>query len=199
MLVADRARDYSRTVMLAAAAADPDRLVDAFTPLEARARQDALNDGQDAARLQVRRSLDARYTGQSHELNIPHQSGDGPAEINAAFHAAHAARYGYHRPEAAVEIVTLRLSAVVPSDFPALPRRAYAGPDPAAALVGRKPVWFNGGFVTTDLYERDRLGAGNAFAGPAVVYQYDTTTLVPPGWAARVDGRGNLILETPDR
>lgn len=194
MLAADRTRDYSRTVMLPAAAAGPDRLADAFAPLVARALADAATDGHDPAQLDLRQSLDARYVGQSHELIIQHQPDNDPTAITAAFHAAHAARYGYDRPEASVEIVTLRLSAVAPSDFPAIPLRAAAGPNPSAALIGRKPVWFGGGYIETPLYNRDLLRPGNLLPGPGVIYQYDTTTLIPPGWTAVVDGADNLII-----
>jgi N-methylhydantoinase A len=61
--------------------------------------------------------------------------------------------------------------------------------------MGTATIWFADGVHDTSLYERDRLRAGNRFDGPAVVYQYDTTTLLPPGWSAWVDGRRNLILE----
>ncbi len=122
--------------------------------------------------------------------------GDGAAEIMAAFHAAHTARYGYARPEAAVEIVTVRLAAVAPSVAPLPPPRPLAEPDPAAALVGRRPVWFAGGFQDTPLYEREFLRPGNLLPGPAVIYQYDTTTVVPPGWSAAVDRRDNLIVSS---
>ena len=45
------------------------------------------------------------------------------------------------------------------------------------------------------IYDRDRLTVGAAFAGPAIVEQFDATTVVPPGWHASVDRFGNLILE----
>ncbi len=91
--------------------------------------------------------------------------------------------------------MTARLAAVAPAIMPQWPRRATAGPDPAAALIGRKPVWFEDGFMETPLYDRARLRPGNILAGPGVLYQYDTTTLIPPGWVGWVDGVDNLILE----
>jgi N-methylhydantoinase A len=192
MLVAEPARDYSLTVMLPAAGADPERLAAVFAPLEERARAEMAANGYDG--IEVRRGLDARYAGQSHELSVAYRPGEAAAEIAAAFHAAHAARYGYARPEAAVEIVTARLAAVAPITPPALPYRASGGGDASAALVGRRPVWFAGGPVETALYDRDRLRPRNTFSGPAIVYQYDTTTLIPPGWNAIVDGHDNLVL-----
>ena len=166
-----------------------------FAQLEAQARAEMSAEGHDPAGLRLERALDARYRGQAHELTVGYAPGIGAAGIAARLHAAHAARYGYARPEAAVEVVTARLAAVAPANVPQWPRRAAAGPDPAAALIGHKLVWFEGGFVETPLYDRARLRPGNILRGPGVLYQYDTTTIIPPGWVGRVDGAENLILE----
>nr|HMT20777.1 hypothetical protein [Promineifilum sp.] len=146
----------------------------------------------DALTLHYR--LDMRYVGQSHELAVDYRPGTGAAEVVEAFHAAHAARYGYARPDAAVEIVTARLTAVGRAVSLPPPRTAPGGPDPAPARLGRRPVWFAGGFVETDLYDRALLRPDNRLPGPCIIYQYDTTTVVPPGWAAEVDDAENLIL-----
>ncbi|WP_374687760.1 hydantoinase/oxoprolinase family protein, partial [Promineifilum sp.] len=214
MLVAAPARDYSRTVMRPAAEATGEWLAGAFAPLVERARADMAAEtraaetraaeGHDPAALELRHALDARYVGQSHELSVPYAPGEGAAEVAAAFHAAHAARYGYARPEAAVEIVTLRLTAVAPAAPPSWLERPSGGPDPAAALLGEKPVWFadeiagesGAGFQLARLYDRARLRPGHVIEGPAVIFQYDTTTLIPPAWTAIVDRRANLLLGT---
>jgi N-methylhydantoinase A len=72
-----------------------------------------------------------------------------------------------------------------------------AGPDAAGAIIGSRAVWFPeaGAFVATPIYGRDKLQPGNAFTGPAIVEQMDTTTLVLPGMKACVDSYMNLILE----
>jgi len=197
------ARDYSRTVMLPAATTDADGLAVAFAPLVEQAAADhrPISNPQSSSpplssteQLTLIHTLDMRYVGQSHELPVDYRPGMGAAEVIAAFHAAHAARYGYARPDAAAEIVTARLAAVGPAaPFP-LPRRAPGGPDPAAARLGHKPVWFGGDFHDTTLFDRDRLRPGNLLPGPSVIYQYDTTTIIPPGWSAQVDGAENLIV-----
>jgi N-methylhydantoinase A len=76
------------------------------------------------------------------------------------------------------------------------PRRE-TGPDAAAALIGTREVWLPeaGGFVACPVYDRDRLDAGNRIAGPAIIEQMDTTTVVLPGLLARVEPYLNLILE----
>jgi N-methylhydantoinase A len=60
--------------------------------------------------------------------------------------------------------------------------------------VGEKEVWFNQQPVLTRLYDRAKLRPGHQFPGPAVIFQYDTTIVVPPAWGTAVDGYGNLLL-----
>jgi N-methylhydantoinase A len=221
MLAAAPTRDTARTALRSLAGGGEGLaawLDETFAPLAARAIDDMAAEGHDPAALTLRRALDLRYVGQSHELTVAEGSrGQGPGareersspgtwnlqpatslagSIIADFHAAHATRYGYARTDAPVEVVTARLSAVAAHTPPLLPRAALGPADPSAARLGTRPVWFAGGVHETHLYERDRLRPGHRFDGPAVVYQYDTTTLVPPGWSAWVDEGGNLILES---
>ena len=198
LLAAAPARDYSRTVLQPLGDLPAAALAALFAPLLARGAEEMAAEGHAPATLSWRRALDVRYAGQSHELTVVAPPGAAGSDLAAAFHAAHAARYGYARPEAAVELVNARLTATAPGAPPALPREARGPATAAAAVVGRQAVWFAGGPLAADLYDRQRLRAGQRFAGPAVVYQYDTTTLVPPGWQAAVDERLNLIVE-PER
>ena len=76
-----------------------------------------------------------------------------------------------------------------------LPQEALGPSDASAARVGTKPVWFSpAGADESACYDRVRLRPGHRFDGPAVVFQFDTTTVVAPGWSARVDERHNLWL-----
>ncbi len=197
MLVAAPARDTSRTIMRPLDGLTAADIAAVFAPLTAQARREMAEEGHDPATLALRGALDLRYAGQAHELTVAAPPDADAAAMTAAFHAAHAARYGYARPEAAVELVTARLTVTAAHTPPTLPS-TVAGPPPAdEALVGRRVVWFARGPAESALYERERLRAGHRLAGPAVVYQYDTTTLIPPGWGAWVDERLNLIVE-PD-
>jgi N-methylhydantoinase A len=191
MLVAAPTHDYTLTVLQRIL---PDEAVDdwveeAFLPLVRQAQAGMAAEGFTHYTLQ--RSLDMRYAGQSHELAVPYKLGAGAAR----FHAAHEQRYGFRQPEAAVEVVTLRLQAMASAEQPRLPQEQLVGADPQAALAGHRAAWFGGGAARTAIYMRDRLRAGNQFSGPAIVVQYDTTTVVPPGWRASVDSGLNLILE----
>jgi N-methylhydantoinase A len=197
MALADVVKDYSRTVMLPVEAADQETLDDLFAPLRAQARADLAAEGFDAGEVTLLPALDARYVGQSFELTIP-LDGDGP--LAARFHTAHLQRFAYASEGEPVEIVNVRLKAIGHTAKPHVALQAEGGVSPDAAHIGYKQVHFagTGGShaarpVPAALYDRERLAPGNIIVGPAVVFQLDTTTVLPPGWSATVDGWGNLV------
>jgi N-methylhydantoinase A len=141
------------------------------------------------------RELDLRYVGQSTELAVT-----APRSLEdavEAFHQRHEQRYGFAARQDPVEIVTARAIGIGTTPKPRL--IAAAAPAKRApeqrALRERRDVYDGTAFVDTPIYGRERLRPGDAFDGPAVVEQYDATTYVAPGWAARVDGFGNLVME----
>jgi len=93
-----------------------------------------------------------------------------------------------------VEVVNVRVQAIAQTKTPVVRQESKGGSDTEGAIIGRKPVWFGRESVISTLYERELLRAGNRFSGPAVVFQYDSTAIIPPDWEAEVDGLGNLIL-----
>jgi N-methylhydantoinase A len=199
MILADVVKDYSQTVMLPAQEVDAEALERLFAPLYDRARTDLHAEGFADDAILLMPALDMRYVGQSFELIIPlaqHASG-----ITADFHAAHRQRFSYASEGEPVEIVNLRLKAIGRTAKPQFSRLAPAGLDPRAAHIGYKPICFADADsfaarpVPAALYERERLVAGNMVVGPASIFQFDTTTIIPPGWAATVDGWGNLVVE----
>jgi N-methylhydantoinase A len=198
MLVAAPTKDYSRTVMIEMSdqrVGIGNWLQEQFEPLEQRALTEMAAEGHDSFTLTLHRSLDMRYVGQSHELTIAYPSlTPESSDLITLLHEAHEKRYGYRQAGAAVEIVTLRLTAIAPVRPPVLPPQPLGDTDATAALIGQKPVWFNRQLMPTRLYDRARLRPGNRFAGPAVVFQYDTTTVIPPEWEAAVDHFGNLVI-----
>jgi len=198
MLVAAPTKDYSQTVMRNIGddeAVLKEWQAENFEPLVERAVAELVDEGIDPATILLQRSVDMRYVGQSHELTIPYQEN----EIGRAFHMAHAKRYGYHRQQAEVEIVTLRLTAFAPVTPPRLHAEDAGLADAGAAVIGEKPVWFGGEELLSVLYRRSKLRPGQRFTGPAVVFQYDTTTVIPPGWMADVDAYRNLVLSLSSR
>jgi N-methylhydantoinase A len=112
-----------------------------------------------------------------------------------AFHDAHRGLYGYDfrgDPRQEVEWVNLRVTGVGPIRKPSLPRVA-AGTGAETASTGSRRVFFDD-WVEAGVYDRGRLGAGDVVAGPAVLEEFSSTVPVHPGFGARVDDYGNLLI-----
>jgi N-methylhydantoinase A len=176
-------------------------LAEGFAALDAQAADwFAEEDIADADRG-LSRGVDMRYDGQSHELTVDCPGGPLDAAALAAlrrgFEAAHRQVYGYVAEEEPIRIVALRLEATG-----RVPKAVLAAYPPAtvavtSARIGTREVWLPeaGGFVGCPVHDRDRLGPGHRIAGPAIVEQMDSTTLVLPGQVATVDPWLNLIVE----
>jgi N-methylhydantoinase A len=118
------------------------------------------------------------------------------AMVRSAFEAAYLASFSRLLPELPARIVSLRVAAIgrrPPLDF------SVFAPEPSAPLerarLRSRPVWFDGGWRDTPVWSRLELPAGAAIAGPAILEQADATTAIEPGFAARIDPLGNLIVE----
>ena len=183
ILLADTMREYSRTVMQTV---DAD-LEMAFVELERMGFGEFETEGLMGESF---RSVDLRYTGQGYELNIPH--GPGMAD---AFHALHKRRYGFANEARPLEIVNVRVRLVAAGDPFEAPQQEVIEGDGSAELAGTRSVYFDGVARETRLYERDLLHAGDVFSGPAIVSEYSSATILPPGDVLRVDTFGNLVIE----
>ena len=113
------------------------------------------------------------------------------------FDERHAQIHGHAAKEKPVEVVSYRLRVRV-----AVPKYQPVSEPPGTArnakdaAKGSREVYFDGRTATTTkLYERDKLDVGTEVYGPAIVEQFDATTVIPPQWSARVDAYRNLILE----
>jgi N-methylhydantoinase A/oxoprolinase/acetone carboxylase beta subunit len=113
----------------------------------------------------------------------------------------HAKIHGHAAKEKSVEVVSyrLRVRVAVPKYQPQpLPAGAASSPQPASIKGARRVSFDAGKALDATIYDRDKLSVGVTFSGPAIVEQFDATTVVPPGWHAFVDRYGNLILERAD-
>jgi N-methylhydantoinase A len=188
ILVADVRKDTARSVLRSGADARLAALEPEFAALEAQARAELAQEGFAGEAVRVERAIDARYRGQGYELDVPATS-----DWEAAFHAAHERRFGFKREEAAVEAVTLRVTARARVAHPEPPRLpASAAP---AEPAGAAPVYLEGAWREVPLYRRESLRAGQRLLGPAVVAEYSATTWLPRGWRAEVLAAGDLLLQ----
>jgi N-methylhydantoinase A len=140
---------------------------------------------------------DICYVGQGYHLEVPFEP-DGPdpfGALTAAFYAAHDRTYGY-APAAPVRLVNLR-SVHAAAGWDGLAQDEPWQPAAREALVRRARILLPERQEAVDaaVYDRFALKTGDTFDGPAIVEQDDTTTLLAPGWRARVDALGNLLLE----
>jgi N-methylhydantoinase A len=173
--------------------------------MEAAARLQLDREGFAPEQQKLLRSLDLRYRGQAFELNLgldaPPRDGALPPvdRIEADFHRHHREVYGHSNPQATVELVNARLTAYGLVPKPAPERHAGGGAGRDAALVERRPVWFEGRAHDCPVWDRERLPADGEVEGPAIVEEFGATTVVPPGWRGRVDAHGNLRFEREAR
>jgi N-methylhydantoinase A len=139
---------------------------------------------------QAFRSVDLRYRGQGYELNVPFGHG-----MTARFHDLHQRRYGFSSETRQLEVVNVRVRMVSAAEaFEPIVQPLVEG-DGSQALVGTRPVYFDLRFHETRLYDRELLRPGDTFAGPAIVSEYSSATVLPLGDVLRVDGLGNLVIE----
>ena len=158
-------------------------------PTVARLQHDACAElrAQGIASPRVEARAHLRYDGSHQPLDVPFGP---PAEMQAAFEAAHLARFGFISPERGLLYEMLAVEAIGGgADIPAHPLSAGT-----ASAVGRLRVWL-GDWREVALYDRATLGAGAALHGPAIIKEATGTVVLDPGWQARVDATGNLILE----
>jgi N-methylhydantoinase A len=195
LLATDLRTDHVQTLVRRHDQLDLAELARAFGRLEAEALDALRRQGHEDNRCV--RGADLRYFGQAFEINVPAPAGALDAgfvdAVEARFHDAHERAYGYcyrDDPGQVVEWVNLRVTGVGAMPRPALDPVGGGG-DP---LLGRRPVYFADGWGEAPIYARERLRAGDELAGPAVVQEFGSTLPVHPGFAARVDELGNLVV-----
>ena len=117
------------------------------------------------------------------------------SDFEAAFHQHHEQRYGYSDTGRPTEMVNVRLRVVAPTQKPTLESEPLTESDSAVAVLGDHQMVFDQQPLAATLIDRDRLHPGSTFIGPALVVEYSTTTVVPPGVRCHIDGHRNLIME----
>ncbi|HEY7296745.1 MAG TPA: hydantoinase/oxoprolinase family protein [Xanthobacteraceae bacterium] len=204
LLCTDVVHDYIRSELRALDELNADHAEDVFAQLEAKAREELDGEGMDAATALIVRELDLRYSGQGYELRTPLEGLFAgrltAASLKAArdrFDERHAQIHGHAAKERPVEVVSYRVRARVPvPKFEPQRERAPVTPSSDAAVKGKRRIHFSAAqSVEAVLYERNKLAVGATIGGPAVVEQFDATTVIPIGWTGRVDSYRNLILQ----
>jgi N-methylhydantoinase A len=194
LLIADVRRDFVRTRVSATSTTSIAEVRSALAELMRNGAAELAADGFGPDRQGFAASLDMRYVGQSFELSVPVAADvGGMAEIEQAFAAIYAARYGAATARA-VEIVSYRLAAWGVSDKPQLPRFDSGSHALATARRGSRSLYIAGAKRQVPVLDRDRLPIGEANTGPVLVEEGGATTLVPAGWSVELDRVGCLVM-----
>jgi N-methylhydantoinase A len=196
LLAAAIEHHHARTLQARTDVADLSGVNRCLGELDAAGRARMREEGVPAHDVRVAYAADMRYVGQAYELEVPLAVPVTPErvpELVSAFHAVHARVYGYARAQQPVEFVNFRAVHTYPLPRPMVTPAARPNGTLADARLTERRAYF-GGFVPTAIYERARLPLGARLAGPAIVEQSDTTTVIPPGVTALVDDAGNLRL-----
>ncbi|MHB9111839.1 MAG: hydantoinase/oxoprolinase family protein [Thermoleophilia bacterium] len=205
MVVGDQRRDWVKTVFTSGVW-DENFLEEAFAELEREAgvASDVAGGGVMAAggsatvpggasaasaTSRLIRHADLRYRGQSHELTVGLGGDFLVTGLAERFELEHERAYGYRAAGESVELVNIRLTAMTALERPELGAEAAGGGIPSV-----RAAFFGGDWTEAQVWQRTAMGTA-VVAGPAVIEEEEATTVVPPGWTARLDKAGNLWLE----
>jgi N-methylhydantoinase A len=200
LLKADFRYDYSKTYLKVISETDLDEINDIYQVLEEQALGQMLNESVERDKIVFHRTADVRYYGQGYEVEVPVANGqltDSQIDdVKNEFNSIHTQLYGYAQPEEELEIVYLRLAAIGQVPKPEFYKAAIEDKDSSPAFKENRKVYINGAFVETAIYDRSLLKPNNRVMGPAIIEQFDSTSLIKPGQAVKVDEYLNLIVKT---
>jgi N-methylhydantoinase A/oxoprolinase/acetone carboxylase beta subunit len=203
LLATDMVYEFAGTTYQRLSRLDAAALQRRFEELEELAARQLAEDGIAPDNVVIQRIAECRYLGQGYELRVdapPGQIGPEWAEkVRADFHDIHEREYSRRFEDADVEIPNVRVRGIGLTPPLRTPEIQHGGESPDEALRHEGEAWFRveGSLqqMPTRYYERAALKAGNRLVGPAIVTQYDSTTVVPPGVSAHVDRFGNILID----
>ena len=206
MLFSDLRYDLVRTWFARLADVSFDAIRAVYDELIAEGRKALAASGIRPQRVAIAHAADMRYVGQEHPVTVQlpadvFRRRDAQA-LKRQFDAEHLRRYGTNAPNEAAEIVSLRATVTGVLKKPPLERIARGGREPlASARRGKRRAYFAelGKAVATPTFSRDALRAGNTIAGPALIEEHASTTVLLPGDRMRVDEFGNLVMDLSRR
>jgi len=190
LLMTDMRYTYVKGVVKVLEEGDETVFEEMFRDLESNALSQLSGRGVDLGTSSVGRSMDIRYYGQGYEIEV---EADRPLNLRkciAMFEEKHEAAYGYRHAGEAVEVTALRVTVTVQREKAAFTKPPEAG----SPSIRVRKAYFDDEWLETPVYLRDELPTGFELEGPAIVEEYDSTTVIPPEWRLTVDGTGCMVV-----
>jgi N-methylhydantoinase A len=145
------------------------------------------------AKITTSRSVDVRYLGQGYELEIYVPEQFNSSKLRELFEQKHEAVYGYRHSGEPLEITAIRLTLTLTLPRPIL--RTTLSVNPRTATASHRKVWFKEQWYDTSIHWRDNLQTAQPIRGPAIIEEYDSTTVVPLGWKCSQEDHRCLVME----
>ncbi|MFC1994213.1 hydantoinase/oxoprolinase family protein [Chloroflexota bacterium] len=201
LLYADIEKDYVRTLIQREDRIEKQQVTSILSHMEEEARKYLKGENISEDKVIIARTADFRYENQSYEVTVEMPLGSISVKMIekavANFHTKHQDLYGYsYEGSQWAELVNLRVNAIGVLSKPSITEIESGGKDPANALEGSREVFFGNpiSFVTCSIFSRGKLLSGNVVQGPAIIEQYDSTTIINPDFMAEVDKYGGLNI-----
>ena len=204
LLVAPLAFDFVRSYYGKLDDLDWDEVNAIFDDMEGVGARLLVGSGAGPNEIVHTRTADIRYVGQGHEIRVPIPDGrlsvDDRQAIYDKFNHVYQSLYGREGPPVGLEVLTWRVVSRGPRPVQAESAPEHVKGDATTAYKGARPAYFPsaGGFVSTPVYDRYRLGPGSTITGPAIVEERESTAIIGPGGQMNVDDRLNIIVTVGD-
>jgi N-methylhydantoinase A len=196
LLMSDVKHDYIRSRMTPIGELKSSDVEAVFAQLEARVREDLQRDGFAEKDIRIERALDMRYAGQGYEITMSCTAEQTAAlvHLRKEFDQEHKRQFGHSAPEEPVEVVSYRVRGIGLVPPVSMPKYTPQGLELSDALRERRQVRFDGKTISCPVYQREKLDVGLILRGPAILDQFDCTTVICAGQVARIDKWKNLIV-----
>jgi N-methylhydantoinase A len=183
----------------------PEEMESIFNELEVKGKGQMVSEGFERDKIVVHRSLGLRYIGQGYEVSVPVGKSitnkEDKHHLRVLFDDLHESLYGHRAPGQPLEVCYYQVDTVVPVRLPKLAEARSSGRSAEECVKVHREVYFpeEAHFVDTPIYDREQLSPGMMIAGPAIVEEEFSTTVVYPGQSARVDRYKNILINVKGR
>jgi len=165
-----------------------DRIADRLEALGAAALDSLEEQGATRTACRLVRRAYLRYRGTDTPLAVEYET---PEQARADFESAHRRAFGFADPERDIDVDSLAVEAIAPGDRSSL---TLPGREGSGTPIARRSVWCGDGWRDAPVWRRADLPAHRPVAGPAIILEDTSTTVVDPGWQAMRQEDGVLVL-----